>query len=125
VSRDAAGWGMLERTGALDYVTLQGLSILTGCVATNLDALIMKELVDNSPDAARGAKPRIEVSFETGDDFLTLTVRDRSEVFGPVECGALRMRLGWDQETFDGVLASAKRYGVVYEPKPGFLGVSR
>jgi len=79
VSRDAAGWGMLERTRALDYVTLQGLSTLTGCEATNLDALIMKELVDNGLDAASGGKPRIGITFETGDDFLTLTVRDNGE----------------------------------------------
>jgi len=41
-----------------------------------------------------------------------------------VSSGDLRTRLGWDQMTFDRVLASAKRDGVVYEPKPGFLGVS-
>ena len=76
MSRDAAGWGMLERTRALDYVTLQGLSTLTGCEATNLDALIMKELVDNGLDAASGGKPLIGVAFETGDGFLKLTVRD-------------------------------------------------
>nr|MBC8223529.1 hypothetical protein [Candidatus Bathyarchaeota archaeon] len=76
MSGDAAGWGMLERTRALDYVTLQGLSTLTGCEATNLDALIMKELVDNGLDAASGGKPRIGVTFETGDGFLKLTVRD-------------------------------------------------
>ena len=79
MSEDAAGWGMLERTRALDYVTLQGLSTLTGCEATNLDALIMKELVDNGLDAARGVKPRIGVTLETGDDFLMLTVRDNGE----------------------------------------------
>ena len=79
MSRDAAGWRMLERTRALDYVTLQGLSTLTGCEATNLDALIMKELVDNGLDAASGGKPRIAVAFETGDGFLTLTVRDNGE----------------------------------------------
>ena len=79
MSEDAAGWGMLERTRALDYVTLQGLSTLTGCEATNLDALIMKELVDNGLDAARGVKPRIGVTLETGGDFLMLTVRDNGE----------------------------------------------
>lgn len=42
-----------------------------------------------------------------------------------VASGDIRTRLGWDQETFDGVLAAAKRDSVVYEPKPGFLGVSR
>ena len=114
MSRDA---DVVQCTCSLQYPpssNIQVLSILSGFVATNLDALIMKELVGNSLDAAKGAKSRIAVSFETSDNFLTLTVRDRREVFGPVECGAL-----------DGVLASTKRYGVVYEPKPRFLGVSR
>ena len=42
-----------------------------------------------------------------------------------VSIGDLGKGLGWDQETFDTVLAAAKRDSVVYEPQPGFLGVLR
>lgn len=67
---------MLERARPLDYVTLEGLSVQTGCDPSDLDLFVLKELVDNSLDACEGTNPAVEVIFNTQGQFMTLTVRD-------------------------------------------------
>ena len=66
---------MLERTRALDFFSLQGLSTQTGCDSKDLDIFILKELVDNALDACKGINPTVEAAF-TIDEFVTLTVKD-------------------------------------------------
>lgn len=70
-----SGRRMLERKRSLDYVTLQGLTVQTGCDPEDLDIFVLKELVDNALDACEENNPTIEVTFET-DKFVTLTVKD-------------------------------------------------
>jgi DNA topoisomerase VI subunit B len=66
---------MLERVRANDYVTLKGLTTLTGSEASRLDLFCMKELADNGLDACSEVEPLLEIVYRTRE-YLTLTVRD-------------------------------------------------
>lgn len=69
----AAPRRMLERRRDLDYVSLHGLSALTGCDPERLDEIVVKELVDNALDAC-GEDPKVEVSFEEAGDLVGISV---------------------------------------------------
>jgi len=70
---------MLERTRDLDFFSLQGLSIQTGCDSKDLDLFTMKELVDNALDACKSSNPTLQVAFEPHNHFMTLSVADNGE----------------------------------------------
>jgi len=76
MSSALSGLGLLEGTRALDYVNLQGLSTLTGCSTSQLDVLLLKELIDNGLDASKGSKPSLQVELNTVDDLLHMKVSD-------------------------------------------------
>lgn len=70
---------MLERRRFLDYLSLHGLSAQTGCDPRDLDTFALKELVDNALDASEVTTPKIEVTFDTQTQFLSLTVKDNGK----------------------------------------------
>ncbi|MFX0210039.1 MAG: ATP-binding protein, partial [Candidatus Hodarchaeota archaeon] len=74
---------MLGRTRILDYVSMKGLSTLTGCSAEYWDTHCLKELTDNALDACADKdveNPCISISIKT-DDMLKITVSDNGNDF--------------------------------------------
>ena len=59
-------------------------------------------------------------------DLLCKTLHNiqENEAHGPVTHNTLRERLEWKQEYFDKILQVAMVDQTIYEPKPGFLGVT-
>ena len=111
MSPGSSEWGMLDRTRALDYFNLRGLSTLSGCDASQLDVVCMKELIDNGLDASKGSKPKVTIELKTVDEILSLTVKDSGEGLSPLDI---------DRVTDFGKLTSSKYYNKV--PNRGSLG---
>jgi DNA topoisomerase VI subunit B len=99
---------LLERTRALDYVTIQGLSTLTGCDVSSLDVMCIKELVDNGLDAGGRL---IDISIKAEGEFLSLSVSDDGEGLTPSNV---------ERITDYTKLFSSKYYNMV--PSRGVLG---
>jgi sensor histidine kinase regulating citrate/malate metabolism len=74
---ELADWGLLDRSRGIEYVTLQGLSTLTGCEANFLDIFCLKELIDNSLDATL-IDPVVNVGIST-KEFVKIQVHDNGK----------------------------------------------
>ena len=71
---------ILDRDLTSRYFTLEGLERLTGVTPRNYDALIVKELIDNSLDACDevGIIPRINVEINTEGNLISYSIQDNA-----------------------------------------------
>lgn len=71
---------LLGRSPITQYVTLEGLELLTGVASEDFDLLVLKELVDNALDACdeTARSPVIEISVEKAGNLLRLAVKDNA-----------------------------------------------
>ena len=70
---------ILTKSRTMEYLTLDGLTKMTGVPPQSLDVYTLKELIDNALDAAEltALCPDIEVTLARGEDILTLEVADQ------------------------------------------------
>ena len=74
---------ILTKNRSMEYVTVDGLTKMTGVQLEKFDLYILKELCDNSLDAceAHGIKPKLEIQVEVKGKFLYLAVTDNGPGF--------------------------------------------
>jgi hypothetical protein len=70
--------------------------------------------------------PDLRILLRDRLDLLCGTIHSMRDeaAHGLIGYNTLRERLGWDEETFHKVLDVAKRDRIVFEPRPGLLGVT-
>lgn len=70
---------LIGRKRSYDYLTLRGLSTITGNRAEELDICLLKELVDNALDALEELDPKggdVDIVFTTEDEMMQIKVTD-------------------------------------------------
>jgi len=76
---------ILTKSRTMEYLTLDGLTKMTGVPADLLDIYTLKELVDNGLDSAElnTVFPNIQVVLSSADNILTIEVSDQGRGVSP------------------------------------------